>query len=878
MQDIQSPFGPTKGHGATPKTYIVTTPQQLFNVIHQWLNASEQAKTLKNFQDVIEVMMSKIHDLINQRIVSGMPKAVFAPLPDALKKEFEQAFLLKWDRGKSLNEIIQNLNEAVRKQNVENATALLTKFTNAQVDKDPFEVPSKLQQAVNEALEPLLKDGLDESLLKLYLMDLGAKHPGLQNTKEAVFEKLQKQLLTMPNQQTPFHTASAKILSFLKTPEGERMLVMLVGGEQAVVEKEKVKNSLKALAANESAKKSLQSGAKEVDELASEASFENAQAEDVASKEGMVYLKQIIDPAFEQQINALKNILDILAKAFPGNTDVASLIARLGKISADYQAGTLDYTDLTLLETSSLLSQLINKIPDVQTRLTALIQLMSTLTALKSIVTNGDKALSDAIAQLQNKINFVQSFVNNLNIINTLLQQVLSGGSWGQVIVLSQEDYKKMETAYLALLSQMPNLSPEDQKAITGLTDILKAITATGYGGNKSNMFDIMAFNTVYALIKKYATDPNFGVSPQNMAALQKELHDLVANLKNQAKTNPALQPYADALAKFDPIDFSSKGPFGTPLFYGNLVNLSALGDAVYDNFPTSVKNGQNALSQIIAKISQGLSPLQAQLAALQNSASQLAIISQQLSGTIDEAIRDLQMKMYVWTHSLPDDFNEIIINRFMPAQEAKLWALANLLAYYNMNASQDNQFIKAMKGWDLANTDFSCGLNSPITCYTNEYNNVKERLNQIDDPDSGLIRRINDAKTELDKSLKKGDITQQQYDDRLKTLNTDLTKLNEAKAALSDIEWRLRPASQSPPVMPTAYDLGAESRVKRALTDFYGYVDSDATNFTSLGQRQQMTLQLTMTQIQQEWTVVTTCMQMLNQMYMTLARGISQH
>ncbi len=35
------------------------------------------------------------------------------------------------------------------------------------------------------------------------------------------------------------------------------------------------------------------------------------------------------------------------------------------------------------------------------------------------------------------------------------------------------------------------------------------------------------------------------------------------------------------------------------------------------------------------------------------------------------------------------------------------------------------------------------------------------------------------------------------------------------------------------------------------------------------------MQLQMTMTEVQQEWTVVSTALQLLNQMYMTVAQGI---
>ena len=58
-------------------------------------------------------------------------------------------------------------------------------------------------------------------------------------------------------------------------------------------------------------------------------------------------------------------------------------------------------------------------------------------------------------------------------------------------------------------------------------------------------------------------------------------------------------------------------------------------------------------------------------------------------------------------------------------------------------------------------------------------------------------------------------------------------------------------------------------------LVNIASSVTTFQQTYSDQGQNQQMILQMRMTEIQQEWTVVSTALQLLNQMYMTAAQGI---
>ncbi len=65
------------------------------------------------------------------------------------------------------------------------------------------------------------------------------------------------------------------------------------------------------------------------------------------------------------------------------------------------------------------------------------------------------------------------------------------------------------------------------------------------------------------------------------------------------------------------------------------------------------------------------------------------------------------------------------------------------------------------------------------------------------------------------------------------------------------------------------------KSDPKGGLLNINTMITTDQSHYSSEGQTQQMQLQMTMTEVQAEWTVVSTALQLLNQMYMTVAQGI---
>jgi len=238
---------------------------------------------------------------------------------------------------------------------------------------------------------------------------------------------------------------------------------------------------------------------------------------------------------------------------------------------------------------------------------------------------------------------------------------------------------------------------------------------------------------------------------------------------------------------------------------------------------------------------------------------------------------------------SLQHNFANAIINHYMKKQEAYLTELAMLLMIDNQGAEAGNYMLSQLAGWNNAGSEF----NYPTSNKQAEIKSAHSRYNQAKN-----AQKKAEAQRHTDQQeIKKGEIDgkkmtpkeKQALENQIKSLTgiiDDLTTVMDQLTALLTL------LDHEPAAGKTKARAAWEKKVKAAQNDVingngnaknpggldgvYEMVNNFEENTSSQSETAQLKLQLTMTEIQQEWTVVSTALQLLNQSYMTVARNIA--
>ncbi|MFN0065299.1 MAG: CT620/CT621 family type III secretion system effector [Chlamydiales bacterium] len=271
---------------------------------------------------------------------------------------------------------------------------------------------------------------------------------------------------------------------------------------------------------------------------------------------------------------------------------------------------------------------------------------------------------------------------------------------------------------------------------------------------------------------------------------------------------------------------------------------------------------------------------------------------------------------------SLADMIKNDVLDKYMPNQEAYLQALAQELQFSNYGNSLENTFLTTMLGFaESANnyglSELMHGKSPGI--FSGSASDVNTQINQeISQSNkdltalSKLKSQVTAARTALqnDKEWDNNPNTAQAKQDMLKKLDGYLSQITAAQGQVSKLNTLLKsmtavavpgqpteffiaqnPAPGSPP-LPSTWQTDLTSDESQAvngvttgtppntvttggLAQFNSIVTGDQQNYQNQSQSQQMDLQMKMTEIQQEWTIVSTVLSLLNQDYMVLAQGI---
>lgn len=266
---------------------------------------------------------------------------------------------------------------------------------------------------------------------------------------------------------------------------------------------------------------------------------------------------------------------------------------------------------------------------------------------------------------------------------------------------------------------------------------------------------------------------------------------------------------------------------------------------------------------------------------------------------------------------SLPSQFANAIINHYMPGQEAYLRDLAMWLFLDNMGAQIGNKLLNDTLGFGQAgsnynlnnqlipsNGDFSGNADAWNSKITNEANQCSGDISKATQASNDITDEINKLKEKLnDPNLSPqqkamiqnmisgpGGLEEQQASlgQAIKNLQTLQTYLKSLKAvpAKDPGKFDILINGQPPPAgWQTAFGNDEENVISGdpngkppgigGLVSISSVITTFQQNYANQSQNQQMMLQMRMTEIQQEWTVVSTALQLLNQMYTSVAQAI---
>lgn len=259
---------------------------------------------------------------------------------------------------------------------------------------------------------------------------------------------------------------------------------------------------------------------------------------------------------------------------------------------------------------------------------------------------------------------------------------------------------------------------------------------------------------------------------------------------------------------------------------------------------------------------------------------------------------------------SLPDDFANGILNHYMPNQEKYLLALAELLMFANMGASIGNSLMSIITDFNSASNNFAFSNSlhdgtDPGT-FSGNATDAQNRLNEEKANAAQDAQELKDLIGKIDQKIQdinnNKNLTPTQKADLIKSLQgfkanaqTSLSQVTTLQGTLSQLtivpvvtkagagpefkvnysgtskDWRGDLSTEENTVIN-----GAPGQVPPGgLVHISQIINSFQRGYSDQSQNQQMMLQMRMTEIQQEWTVVSTSLQLLNQMYMSVAQAI---
>lgn len=599
---------------------------------------------------------------------------------------------------------------------------------------------------------------------------------------------------------------------------------------------------------------------------------------------------------YQIEIQGLEQLLNILKQVLGSNNpDLQAFYAQLAQAKKDYP-------NLTQDDISNLLNML-NWANQTQSSLPPSLQLQflnAEKSMLQSMIQSNQADISKYQAmmkQVYNQISDVKAVIKDLQLIAQILKAIDSRSvSPGQLIQLMN--------ALKDLQSRYSNLPPGAQKAVDTILNQLQQVIAHSPDDRSFNLAQLIGDCQIQTWVDEYYKTANPPTRSGLIAFLKEKVKDYPTtqnsfsqSMINEMNGDISGYPYpAEAHSSYFTVP-----PFGpgSPVIqyiceggYNSPNNWISGVDAV----EKAMVNFNTAMNKAIADLNQVSDDYQTTIDDIQNR-----------NTALNYGLNLVNSKL-IYFMSLPDAFADAILNHYMPGQEAYLQELAMILSFDNMGASMNNVLLSNIA--DFSSADIHFNFNNWLQGQSNgkgAYNGkATDAQSQVDQEKTQCSTDIGNAKNaiaaisqqenDIDQAVKDGKITPKQGQQLKNELEGDKASLQQAIKNLQQLSndlGQLKFTQNSdgtysvtggdPTAVAKDENLVKNGDPKSVPAGFGGLralstmINANAQKWGGQTQTQQMKVQLVMTELQQEWSVVTTAMNMLNQSYMTIAQNINR-
>ncbi|WP_172600766.1 CT620/CT621 family type III secretion system effector [Chlamydia abortus] len=258
---------------------------------------------------------------------------------------------------------------------------------------------------------------------------------------------------------------------------------------------------------------------------------------------------------------------------------------------------------------------------------------------------------------------------------------------------------------------------------------------------------------------------------------------------------------------------------------------------------------------------------------------------------------------------ALPSAVASVLIDRYMPKEVGFLNGIYDQLYYSNLGSSVGNAMIDAISEYVNAATHFNfasyVGQQPAVgekgkDVFPGTADSARNKLETERKKAAAYLKSTQDAEIVLDEQVKRvtedSKISNEQRTRIIDSLNNYRDNLNAISGSLVLLQNYLAPLSVSEgSVAGTFRVTGGEEQwqarleiledalvsglsgnaISGGMFPLQATIQSDQQSYADMGQNYQLELQMHLTSMQQEWTVVATSLQVLNQMYLSLARSL---
>ncbi|WP_173023631.1 CT620/CT621 family type III secretion system effector [Chlamydia felis] len=258
---------------------------------------------------------------------------------------------------------------------------------------------------------------------------------------------------------------------------------------------------------------------------------------------------------------------------------------------------------------------------------------------------------------------------------------------------------------------------------------------------------------------------------------------------------------------------------------------------------------------------------------------------------------------------ALPSAVASVLIDRYMPKEVDFLNSIYSQLYYSNLGSSVGNAMIDAISEYINAATYFNfasyVGQQPAVGQkgkdeFPGTADSARAKLETERQKAASYLKSTQQAEVVLAEQIKKvtedSKITEEQRSRIIDSLNNYKDNLNAVSGSLVLLQNYLAPLSIENGSVPGTFIVrGGEDQwqarleiledalvsglsgnaINGGMFPLQAMIQADQQSYADMGQNYQLELQMHLTSMQQEWTVVATSLQVLNQMYLSLARSL---